>query len=81
MKIFVLTVDALITKKDSATTDEKNFATTSRNYKKSKIPIFKKKAFWVSIVSVFVIAIGSVLGIKMYQDKQIEKVLFKLAIN
>ena len=51
-----------ITKKDSATTDEK-ILPQQVEITKIKIPIFKKKAFWVSIVSVFVIAIGSVLGI------------------
>lgn len=61
-----------VTKKDSAPTDEK-ILPQQVEITKINIPIFKKKAFWISIVSVFVIIVGSVLGIKMYQDKQIEK--------
>lgn len=72
MKNIVLTVGVLLQKKDSAPTDEK-ILPQQVEITKINIPIFKKKAFWISIVSVFVIIVGSVLGIKMYQDKQIEK--------
>lgn len=61
-----------VTKKDGSSENEKNLP-QQVEITKINIPIFKKKAFWISIVSVFIVAIGSILGIKVYQDKQIEK--------
>lgn len=37
------------------------------------IPLFKKKAFWASIIGCIILIAGLLIGVKVYKNKQAEK--------